>query len=50
MIRFVFGYGYSRRSIVDDDLSFVIYSVASPYLFGLIAHGTQTKPPSTTSP
>lgn len=42
--RFVFGYGYSPAvPIVDDDLSFVIYSVASPYLLGLIAHGTQNE-------
>src|SRR5271157_3663639 len=40
--RFVFGYGYSSDVKIDDnDLSFVNYSPASPYLFGLIAHGTQ---------
>ena len=40
--RFVFGYGYSANVKIDDnDLSFVTYSPASPYLFGLIAHGTQ---------
>jgi prolyl oligopeptidase len=40
--RFVFGYGYSAKVNIDDnDLSFVIYSPASPYLFGLVVHGTQ---------
>jgi prolyl oligopeptidase len=42
--RFVFGYGYSADlKIADNDLSFVIYSPASPYLFGLVAHGTQNE-------
>jgi prolyl oligopeptidase len=40
--RFVFGYGYSAGLKIDDnDLSFITYTPASPYLFGLIAHGTQ---------
>src|ERR1700733_2399955 len=40
--RFVFGYGYSSGLKIDDnDLSFITYTPASPYLFGLIAHGTQ---------
>ena len=40
--RFVFGYGYSSEvKINDNDLSFVTYSPASPYLFGIVAHGTQ---------
>ena len=42
--RVVFGYGYSSEVVVDDnDLSFVTYSPASPYLFGAIAHGTQNE-------
>jgi prolyl oligopeptidase len=42
--RFVFGYGYSPAvPIADDDLSFVSYSVASPYLLGIVAHGTQNE-------
>jgi len=42
--RFVFGYGYSSDAKIDDnDLSFVTYSPASPYLFGLVAHGTQNE-------
>lgn len=41
---FVFGWNYSPDLKVDDnDLSFVIYSPASPYLFGLLAHGTQNE-------
>ena len=42
--RFIFGYGYSPdASIADNDLSYVIYSPASPYLFGLLDHGTQNE-------
>jgi prolyl oligopeptidase len=42
--RFVFGYGYSSDVKIDDnDISFVIYSPVSPYLFGLVAHGTQNE-------
>lgn len=42
--RFIFGWDYSPAVKVDDnDLSFVIYSPVSPYLFGLIAHGTQNE-------
>jgi prolyl oligopeptidase len=42
--RFIFGYGYSSDVKIDDnDLSFIIYSPASPYLFGLLAHGTQNE-------
>lgn len=42
--RFVFGYGYSPDlKIEDNDLSFVAYSPASPYLFGVVAHGTQNE-------
>jgi len=42
--RFVFGYGYSPDVKIDDnDLSFITYSPASPYLFGVIAHGTQNE-------
>jgi prolyl oligopeptidase len=42
--RFVFGYGYSSELKIDDnDLSFVSYSPASPYLFGVLAHGTQNE-------
>lgn len=40
--RSVFGYGYSADlGIVDDDVSFASYSPASPYIFGIVAHGTQ---------
>jgi prolyl oligopeptidase len=42
--RFIFGYGYSSDlKIEDNDLSFANYSPASPYLFGLVAHGTQNE-------
>jgi prolyl oligopeptidase len=42
--RFVFGYGYSPDlKIEDNDLSFIEYSPASPYLFGLVFHGTQNE-------
>jgi prolyl oligopeptidase len=42
--RFIFGYGYSSDLKIDDnDLSFVNYSPASPYLVGLVAHGTQNE-------
>jgi prolyl oligopeptidase len=42
--RFLFGYGYSSDAKIDDnDISFIIYSPASPYLFGLVAHGTQNE-------
>jgi prolyl oligopeptidase len=42
--RFVFGYGYSSDvKIEDNDLSFVTYSPASPYLFGVVSHGTQNE-------
>ncbi len=42
--RFVFGYGYSSDAKIDDnDFSSVIYSPASRYLFGLVAHGTQNE-------
>jgi prolyl oligopeptidase len=42
--RFLFGYGYSSDVKIDDnDLSFITYSPASPYLFGLLAHGTQNE-------
>lgn len=42
--RFVFGYGYSSDVKIDDnDLSFVNYSPASPYFFGVVAHGTQNE-------
>ena len=40
--RFVFGFGYSSGLKIDDnDLSFITYTPASTYVFGLIAHGTQ---------
>ncbi|MGB6431014.1 MAG: prolyl oligopeptidase family serine peptidase [Candidatus Acidiferrales bacterium] len=40
--RFVFGYGYSDDlKIADVDLSFGLFSPASPYIFGIVAHGTQ---------
>jgi prolyl oligopeptidase len=42
--RFLFGYGYSSDVKIDDsDLSFITYSPASPYLFGLLAHGTENE-------
>lgn len=42
--RFVFGYGYSPDlKIGDNDLSFASYSPASPYYFGIVAHGTQNE-------
>lgn len=42
--RFIFGYGYSPDlKIEDNDLSFVNYSPASPYLIGVVAHGTQNE-------
>lgn len=42
--RLIFGWGYSPSvKIEDNDLSFVAYSPGSPYLFGLIAHGTQNE-------
>ncbi len=42
--RFVFGYAYSPNLKIDDnDLSFVAYSPASPYFFGVVAHGTQNE-------
>ena len=42
--RFIFGYGYSPdTNIADTDLSYVIYSAASPYVFGLLLHGTQSE-------
>jgi prolyl oligopeptidase len=42
--RFVFGYGYSSDVKIDDnDISFITYSPASPYLFGVVAHGTQNE-------
>jgi prolyl oligopeptidase len=41
---FVFGWNYGPTVKVDDnDLSFVTYSPASPYIFGLVAHGTQNE-------
>jgi len=41
---FVFGYGYSPDVKIDDnDLSFVSYTPGSPYLLGLLAHGTQNE-------
>jgi prolyl oligopeptidase len=41
---FVFGYGYSPDVKIDDnDLSFVAYTPGSPYLLGLLAHGTQNE-------
>ncbi len=42
--RFVFGWSYSPELKIDDtDISFVTYSPASPYLFGIVAHGTQNE-------
>lgn len=42
--RVVFGWNYSPSVKIDDnDLSFVAYTPGSPYLFGLIAHGTQNE-------
>ncbi len=42
--RFIFGWKYSSEvKIEDNDLSFVQYSPVSPYLFGIVAHGTQNE-------
>jgi prolyl oligopeptidase len=42
--RFIFGWNYVPAVKIDDnDLSFVGYSPGSPYLLGLIAHGTQNE-------
>jgi prolyl oligopeptidase len=42
--RFVFGYAYSPGVKIDDnDFSFITYSPASPYFFGIVAHGTQNE-------
>jgi prolyl oligopeptidase len=42
--RFIFGYGYSPDlKIEDNDLSFLTYSPAAPYVIGLVAHGTQNE-------
>lgn len=41
---FVFGWNYSADVKIDDnDISFVQYSPVSPYLFGIVAHGTQNE-------
>ena len=40
--RFAFGYGYAANLKIDDnDLSFGFYSPASPYVLGLLFHGTR---------
>jgi prolyl oligopeptidase len=42
--RFLFGFGYSSDvKVADNDISFITYSPASPYLVGLVAHGTQNE-------
>jgi prolyl oligopeptidase len=42
--RLIFGFGYSSEVKIDDnDLSFVDYSPASPYLFGQVIHGTENE-------
>lgn len=42
--RFVFGYAYAPNLKIDDnDFSFIAYSPASPYFFGVVAHGTQNE-------
>jgi prolyl oligopeptidase len=42
--RFVFGYGYSPDlKIEDNDLSFASYTPGSPYILGVLAHGTQNE-------
>ena len=42
--RFVFGYGYSPDlKIEDNDLSFASYTPESPYIVGVLAHGTQNE-------
>lgn len=41
---FVFGYGYSPDLKIDDnDFPFVVYTPGSPYLLGILAHGTQNE-------
>jgi prolyl oligopeptidase len=42
--RFVFGFGYSPDVKIDDnDLSFALYTPGSPYILGVLAHGTQNE-------
>ena len=42
--RFVFGWNYSADVKIDDnDISIPIYSPTSPYVFGLLGHGTQNE-------
>jgi len=42
--RFVFGYGYSPDlKISDNDISFILVTPESPYLVGMVAHGTQNE-------
>ena len=42
--RFIFGYGYSPEVKIDDnDIPIVLYTPASPYVFGVLAHGTQNE-------
>jgi prolyl oligopeptidase len=42
--RFMFGWNYGPALKIDDnDISLPIYSPASPYVFGLVAHGTQNE-------
>ena len=42
---FVFGYGYSPGlKIEENDISFATYSPVSPYIFGVVSHGTQNEP------
>ena len=41
---FVFGYEYSPDLKIDDnDFPFVVYTPGSPYLLGVLAHGTQNE-------
>lgn len=42
--RFIFGYGHSSDVKIDDnDIPIVLYTPASPYVFGVLAHGTQNE-------
>jgi prolyl oligopeptidase len=42
--RLVFGYGYSPDlKISDIDISFIVVTPESPYLVGMVAHGTQNE-------
>ncbi|HEY6929551.1 MAG TPA: hypothetical protein VJA66_07735, partial [Thermoanaerobaculia bacterium] len=40
----VLGFGLSpKASLTEDDIPFVLYTPASPYVFGIVAHGVQNE-------